>query len=62
MLALELASIVLEIPNDAYTITQSKSGWLFNTQSRILQADSSLLEINEKATLNIYMPYRCSIS
>ena len=30
---------------------------LFNTQSRVLQADWFILEINEKATLNINMPY-----
>ena len=29
------------------------SDWLFNTQSRVLQADLFILEINEKATLNI---------
>ena len=28
------------------------SDWLFNTQSRVLQADWFILEINEKATLN----------
>ena len=33
------------------------SDWLFNTQSRVLQADWFILEINEKATLNINMPY-----
>ena len=33
------------------------SNLLFNTQSRVLQADSVILEINEKATLNINMPY-----
>ena len=41
--------------------TQSKSDWLFNThtQTRVLQADWIwlLLENNEKATLNINMPY-----
>ena len=37
--------------------TQSKSDWLFNTQSRILQADWLSVENNEKATLNINMPY-----
>ena len=31
--------------------------WLFNIQSRILQADWFILEVNEKATLNINMPY-----
>ena len=33
------------------------SDWLFATQSRVLQADWLILEINEKATLNINMPY-----
>ena len=37
--------------------TQSKSDWLFNTQSRALQADWLILENNEKATLNINMTY-----
>ena len=58
MLTLELSSFILEIPNDAYT-TLSQSDWLFNTQSRVLQADRLMLENNEKATLNINMPYFC---
>ena len=33
------------------------SDWLLNTQSRVLQADWLILEINGKATLNINMPY-----
>ena len=33
------------------------SDWLVNTQSRELQADWFILEINEKAILNINMPY-----
>ena len=33
------------------------SDWLFNTQSRVLQADWSILEINEEAILNIIMPF-----
>ena len=33
------------------------SDWLFNTQSRVLQADWFILGINENATLNIHMPY-----
>ena len=37
--------------------TQPKSDWLLNTQSRVLQADWLMLENNEKATLNINMPY-----
>ena len=36
---------------------QSKSDWLFNTKSRVLQADLMILENNEKATLHIYMCY-----
>ena len=56
MLTLELSSCILEIPNDAYT-TLSQSDWLFNTQSRVLQADRLMLKNNEKATLNIHMPY-----
>ena len=53
MLTLELSSIVLESPID----TRSTSDWLFNTQSRVLQADWLILENNEKATLNINMLY-----
>ena len=37
--------------------TQSKSDWLFNTQTRVLQADWLKLENNEKETLSINMPY-----
>ena len=29
------------------------SDWLYNTQSRVLQADWFIMEINEKATLQI---------
>ena len=36
--------------------TQSKSDWLFNTQSRVLQADWLIFGNNEKATLNINIP------
>ena len=36
---------------------QSKSDWLLNTQSRVLQVDWLILENAEKATLNINMPY-----
>ena len=32
------------------------SDWLYNTKSRVLQADGLILENNEKATLNINMP------
>ena len=34
-----------------------RSDWLFNTQSRVLQADWIILENNGKATLKITMPY-----
>ena len=50
MLTLELASIVLEIPNDAYT-----------TLSQNLIGCSTLSQ-NEKATLNIKMPYCVSVT
>ena len=33
------------------------SDWLINTQSRVLQSDWFIFEINEQATLNINMPY-----
>ena len=56
MLTLELSSYSLVITNDAYKHSVN-ADWLFNTQSRVLQADWFILEINEKATLNINMPY-----
>ena len=56
MLTFELSSYLLEVPIDSYP-TLVDSDWLFNTQSRVLQADWFILEINEKATLNINMPY-----
>ena len=56
MLTSELSSYLLEIPQDAYT-TSVKSDWLFNSQSRVLQADRLMLENDEKATSNINMPY-----
>ena len=67
MLTLELSSHLLEIPNDAFTTSSQfpmmliqhsvYPDWLFNTQSRVLQTDWFKLEINERATLNINMPY-----
>ena len=48
---------LLSYPECLYA-TQSKSEWLFNTQSRVLQADWLILENNEKAALSINMPYR----
>ena len=53
MLTLELAAIVLEIPNDAYTtLSQSLIGCSTLSQN-VLQADWLILKNNEKATLNI---------
>ena len=53
MLTLELSSYLLEIPNYVYsTLSQL---WL----AVQLQADWFILDINERATLNINMPYRC---
>ena len=40
--------------------TQSKYDWLFNTQSKALEGDWLTLERNEKATLNMKMPYLSS--
>ena len=42
---------------NAYTTVKSKSDWLFNTQSTVLQADWLILESDEKATLYINKPY-----
>ena len=41
--------------------TQSKSDWLFNTQSRVLQVDWFISENNEKATSNINMVVNISV-
>ena len=57
MLILEFFSIVMEIPNAAYTTLSQTLIGVFNTHSRVLQADWLILENNEKATLNINMPY-----
>ena len=54
MLTSELSSYVLEIPNGAYT-TLSQN--LIAFSKRVLQADWLILENDEKATLNISMPY-----
>ena len=37
------------------------SDWLFNTQSKVVQVDWFILEINGKATLNINMAYSINI-
>ena len=50
MLTLELSSIELGTPNDAYaTLSQNPTGW-FNTQSRVPPAFWLILENNEKTT------------
>ena len=58
MLTLELSPHVLEIPNN-----QWKADWLLNTQPRVLQADSLILDSNKQKTLNINTPnwYRTSL-
>ena len=56
MLVLESSSNVLEIPNAPLQLTQSKSAWLFNTQTRVLQSNWSIKENSKKATVNISMP------
>ena len=38
------------------------SDWLFNSQLRVLSVDWLILENNEKATLNIDMPYYAEVS
>ena len=58
MLTLELPFYILEIPNASLLNTQSRSDWLFTTQSRVLQADCSILGNNEKATFKYNVPYR----
>ena len=40
---------------------QSNSDWLFSAQLRVLPPDWLILENNEKATLNINMPYYSTI-
>ena len=50
--------LFIGIPNDSYTtLSQFWSGWLFNTQSRVMQADWLMLENNEMANLNNNMPF-----
>ena len=56
MLTLELSTYVGNSHLCLYN-TQSNSDWLFTARSRVLQADWLILENNEKATLNINMPY-----
>ena len=59
-----LSPSVLEILNDAYTTLSlineshwSYIDWLSDTQSVVLQANCMIPAYNEKATLNINMPY-----
>ena len=59
MLTLELSSYLLEIANMVRLgLQQSVDSYsLFNTQSRVQQADLLMLENDEKATLYINMPH-----
>ena len=59
MLTLELPFYTFEIPNASLLNIQSRSVWLFTTQSRVLQADWLILGNNEKATVNFNVPH-CS--
>ena len=57
MLTLELSSIVLEIPNNAYTtLSRNLIGYLTLSQE-YCEPYWLILENNEKATLNINIPY-----
>ena len=48
MIAWKLSSHSLEIPNGAYT--RSNSDWLVNTQTRVLRADWFILKNYELTT------------
>ena len=41
--------------------TQSKSDWLFNTQSREQEADWLISDNNEKAAMYIKIPLLCGL-
>ena len=43
LLTLKISSCILKIPNDAYTTLPTKSDWLFNTHTRVLQRDRLIL-------------------
>ena len=47
----------LKIPNDAYIDSQLNSDWLLMIRSRVLYADWSIVDYDEKATLLINKPY-----
>ena len=57
MLTLELSVLVLEIPNDAYTTLSRNLIGCSTLRQEYLQADWLIVQNNEKATLNINMPY-----
>ena len=57
MLTLELSVLVLENPNDAYTTLSRNLIGCSTLRQENLQADWLIVQNNEKATLNINMPY-----
>ena len=57
MLTLELSVLVLEIPNDAYTTLSRNLIGCSTLRQEYQQADWLIVQNNEKATLNINMPY-----
>ena len=57
MLTLELSVLVLEIPNDAYTTLSRNLIGCSTLRQEYLQADWLIVQNNEKATLNINIPY-----
>ena len=57
MLALELSSIVLEIPNDAYTTLSRNMIGCSKLSQGVLQVDCLILESHKKSTLNINVPF-----
>ena len=56
ILTWELSSVVLEIPNDAYTPLRWNLIDCSTLKSWVLQADCLILENNEKATMNVTWP------
>ena len=52
--------LVLEIPNDAYTTLSQNLIGCSTLSQKCCEPDWLILENNEKATLNIHMPY-CSL-
>ena len=53
----QLSVLVLEIPNDAYTTLSQNLIGCSTLRQEYQQADWLIVQNNEKATLNINMPY-----